>query len=227
MCLKVYKWMGYPFVFMFGFCFGATIYIKFTIDAKWTDFASLVVAFAGVALAYITFFRWWHNKKRDDSYHVSKDYLNVLNEVQEVLREIDFQYFYLCPAPGLLVEGDEVSFKRIEQLDQLTHQLYLCRVHLANAKSELIFWDVKLSELFEKEHEELLKCLANVNSVMNGLNSQLFHYYRTHSTDPNESHKYMIEVDRHKKMFVGYLKSIREVLDKRKLLKFDSIFTFK
>lgn len=221
LCRKNAKWISYSFVFMLGFFFGISTYVNFTIDAKWTDFVSLSFTAAGVVLGYITYFRWWRNKKKDDSYRVSKDYLNALNEVQEVIREIDFQYFYLCPAPGLPVEGDEVSFKRIKQVDQLSHQLYLCRVNLANVKSELNFWDVKLSAAFEKEHEELLKCLANLNVVMTGLSSQLFHYYKTHSNE------YMTEIDRHKKMFNGYLKSIRDILNKRISLKFDGIFTFK
>jgi len=218
---KIKKRLGYSFAFVFGFFFGISTCVNFTIDAKWTDFVSLAFTAAGVALGYITFFRWWRNKKKDDSYRVSKDYLNALNEVQEVIREIDFQYFYLCPAPGLLVEGDEVSFKRIKQVDQLSHQLYLCRVNLVNAKSELNFWDVNLSAAFEKEHEELLKCLANLKVVMTGLSSQLFHYYKNHSNE------YMTEIDRHKKMFNGYLKSIRDILNKRRSLKFDGIFTFK
>ncbi len=169
--------LRYMLLVSVGFLIGVFINIEYTTTVKWTDILTSISTSLGVVLAYVTFIRWVENKKKDDSYLASKEYLKSLDEIRELIREIVFQYFSLCPAPGVLVEDIEVSNDRIKYLNQLRHQLYLLRVNLSNKKNELSFWDVHLNDTFKEKHESFVKALSNLNSVMTGLNSQLYHFY--------------------------------------------------
>ena len=142
-----------------------------------------------------------------------------MNEIGEILREINFQYFHLCPSPGLLVEANEISRKRIEHVENLSQGLYSARIKLNQSKSELAFWKIKLSDTFDEKNNSFNKDLANINSVMTSLNSQLYCYY----SNDNEN---LDEVLRHKEMYDQYMNSVTNLLDERVLLGFENVFKF-
>ena len=210
--------MSFLFV---GLFLGILANLNYSIEAKWTDIFTLFVASAGVVLGYITFFRWVGNKKKDDSYLSAKDYLSALNEIRELIREIDFQYSHLCPAPGLLVEPLEITNERLERLEQLKHQLYEARVNLHHCKDELSFWNVKLSDSFTDKHDQFVKDITNLNTVMTGFNSQLYHFYNSEEEEGRSQ-----SVQRHKKMFNDYLIPAFDFLDSRIKMGFENVFIF-
>ncbi len=212
--------IGYSSLIFIGIFIGVSINVDFTIDAKWTDIFASIVTVAGVTLAYVTFIRWVGNKKKDDSYLAAKEYLASLNEIREVVREISFQYSHLSPAPGVLVEEKEVSNERIKQANKLSHQLYLSRVNISNRKNELNFWNVKLSESFKEKHEVFVKDVTNLNVVITGLNSQLYHFYNSSDEDRIKG------VLRHKKMFDDNLDSLITFLEARIEMGFENVFIF-
>jgi len=205
--------------FILGFCFGATDFHESFKGVSWTNILSSITTLSGFLLAFASYNQWLSNKKRDDAYLVAKDYLGSLNEIMEILREINFQYFHLCPSPGLSVELNEISQKRIEHVHNLSHSLYLARVRLNQAKSELVFWKVRLSDTFDEKHNSFNKDLTNINVVMTGLNSQLYHHY----FKDNEN---LDEVLRHKDMYDQYMNAVTTILDERVLLGFEKVFIF-
>jgi hypothetical protein len=218
--------------FIFGFYFGATDYHEFfkdvkwtdivsavTKDVKWTDIVSAVTTVSAFLFAFTTYYQWLKNKKKDDAYLVAKSYLSALNEIREILREIDFQYWHLCPSEGQLVESKETSSKRIEHANNLSHSLYLARVNINQVKSELTFWKVKLSESFEAKHNSVNNDLANIGVVMMGLNSQLYQYYVKDKEN-------LESVFSEKKMYDKYINSVNCILDERVLLGFEKVFKF-
>jgi Txe/YoeB family toxin of Txe-Axe toxin-antitoxin module len=205
--------------FVLGFCFGATDYHESFKGVPWTNIVSTVTTLSGFLLAFTTYYQWLSNKKRDDAYLVAKNYLSALNEIREILRELNFQYWHLCPSPGQLVEQKETYSKRIEHVSNLSHSLYLARVNLNQAKSELTFWKVRLSDSFEEKHNFFNKDLTNIGVVMTGFNSQLYHYH----VKDNEN---IGEVLSHKEMYDSYVNSVTSVLDERVLLGFEKVFKF-
>jgi len=135
------------------------------------------------------------------------------------LREINLQYSYLCPSPGLLVEPNETSRKRVEHVGDLSYSLYLARVSLNQSKSELTFWKVRLSDTFDEKHNSFNNDLTNIDVVMTGLNSQLYHHY--FNDDEN-----LDEVLRNKNMYDQYVNAATALLDERVLLGFEKVFIF-
>jgi hypothetical protein len=205
--------------FILGFCFGATDYHESFKGIPWTNIVSTVTTLSGFLLAITTYNQWLSNKKRDDAYLVAKNYLSALNEIREILRELSFQYWHLCPSEGLLVEAKEISGKRIEHANNLSHSLYLARVNINQAKSELTFWNVRLSDSFEEKHKSFNNNLASVDVIMMGLNSQLYQY---HVKDKEN----LGDVLSHKEMYDKYMNSVTDILDERVLLGFEKVFKF-
>lgn len=163
--------------FILGLCIGATSYHELLKGVNWANIISSVVSVLGFSLAFLTYNQWLTNKQNDDSYLIAKNYIAALKEIKEALRAISFEYFYLCPAPGVIVESKESSAKRIQDLYDLSRSLYSAQFELNDSESELAFWKVELSNSFNKKHSSLNKALNDINVIVRALNSQLYHYH--------------------------------------------------
>lgn len=205
--------------FLLGFYSGCTSFPGLLRGVTWTSIVSSCATVVGVSLALLTYNQWLTNKRKDDSYLIAKGYLRALNELREILREIDFHYSHLCPAPGVLVEPTEIAEKRIKHLDALRNSLSLARINLSEARSELTFWEVNLSDIFSNKHDSLMQDAINILNVMLGLNNQLYH----HRFNQSQNHQ---EIVSQKIMFDGYSNSIKTILNERLSLSFEDFFIF-
>lgn len=181
---------------------------------------SSVVGLLGFLLAFTTYNQWLGNKKRDDAYLIAKDYISALNETREIIRELNFHYNHLCPSPGLIIESQENATRRIEYICGLSQNLRIAKVKINTVKSELNFWNVRLSETFDIKHSLLNEYLTNISVVLIGLNSQLQQYYA-------EKKDNIAEVMSEKKLYDSYVCSAINVLEERLSLDFEKVFVFK
>lgn len=205
--------------FTFGLCIGSVGLPGLFEGVNLTSIISSCTAIAGLSLAVLTYNRWLINKRRDDSYLVAKQYLCLLNEIRSTLREMDFQYCYLCPTLGMIQEPTEFLEKRLDCVNDLRDKLLLSRTHLSEVKSELRFWKVTLQKIFESDHDVILEHLSNIFIAIKCLNSQL---YQLH-INASENIQNVISC---KEIFDKSLKSIVLILDKRLSLSFEDFFDF-
>ncbi|WP_279448895.1 hypothetical protein [Aeromonas hydrophila] len=70
---------------------------------------------------------------------LQKKYIASIDEIEEQLHELIYQYNHICPAPGLLVESHDVSLKRVEHLYSVLEYLYQARRNLLKSHRELGF----------------------------------------------------------------------------------------
>ncbi|EIA1300381.1 hypothetical protein MUK41_004342 [Vibrio vulnificus] len=202
-----------------GVFIGATDYESAVTNVKWTDVASLIVTFLGFAFGFITYFQWVSNKQKEDAYLSAKKYLAALDEIDEHLHELRFHYNHICPAPGVIVEDEEVSIKRIKHLSYIVDNLYLARRNLYKSKRELAFWNVTLSHEFEITNNHLNSELDSLSIIAPSLNSQL---YILVTDDWSNSG----EVVRLKKQFDALYKSAHDINLTRIAAGFNDIFRF-
>ena len=206
--------------FVFGFFIGASENKSAFDGVNWTDVASLFVTFLVFCLAFFTYHQWLRSKKKEDSYLVAKKYLAAIDQVREVLNELSFHYNHMCPAPGVAVESKDVSFQRIEHVNKVWYDLYQARMSLMNTKNELGFWNVSLTDEFNKKHEVLVKELGSISVITTCLNSKLFHFI-------NGERGNMNDVIREKNMFDERYRLTNDISYKRITMGFEKVFKFK
>ena len=207
------------FFLAIAFCIGATKFQGIFNGVKWTDIGSLVVTFLGFTFAFVTYYQWLKNKRKEDAYLVAKKYVASIDEIEEQLHELLYQYDHICPAPGVFVENNDVSLKRIEHLHNVWEYLYQARRNLYKSHRELAFWDVNLISDFKDHHDEINKSLDNISVVSSALNNQLFHFIKSEM-------KNMGEVISHKKRFDELFNKIHIVTQKRVECGFKDMFKF-
>lgn len=161
-------------LFALGYYIGATEYEGAFTGVTWTDIGTLFVTFFGFAFGFLTYFQWQSGKRKEDAYSAAKHYVAALDEVDEHLHELLFQYNHICPASGVVLEGKDASSKRFEHLNSLWHYLYEARHNLHKAYRELSFWHVKLSHESAKDYNQTLTLLSDISVVCSALNNQLF-----------------------------------------------------
>ncbi|WP_410499089.1 hypothetical protein [Chitinibacter sp. S2-10] len=162
-----------------GFYVGATEYKDAFSGIKWTDVGTFLVTFFGVIFGFYTYFQWLNNKYKEDAYLAAKKYIASIDEIEEQLDELLFQYNHICPAAGLVVENIDISLGRIKHLDSVCNLLYQARRNLNKSHRELEFWNVFLTNEYTKKHLEINKALANISSISYTLNNQLFHFIKS------------------------------------------------
>lgn len=177
------------------------------------------MTFLGFTFAFVTYFQWLKNKRKEDAYLVAKKYVASIDEIEEQLHELLYQYDHICPAPGVFVENNDVSLKRIEHLHNVWEYLYQARRNLYKSHRELAFWDVNLISDFKDHHDEINKSLDNISVVSSALNNQLFHFIKSEM-------KNMGEVISHKKRFDELFNKIHIVTQKRVECGFKDMFKF-
>lgn len=202
-----------------GYCIGATEHKNMLSDVKWTDIGTLLVTFFGFSFGFFTYFQWLSSKRKEDAYLAAKKYVASIDEIEEHLNELLFQYNHICPAPGLLVENKDISVKRIEHLNNVWNHLYLARRNLYKSHRELEFWNVKLKDVFSEDYEAMNKSLDNISVVSSALNNQLFHFIESNMENIDS-------VIRHKKQFDELYNGIHQVTQKRVQCGFKAIFRF-
>ncbi|MBM9521109.1 hypothetical protein JWG39_14905 [Desulforhopalus vacuolatus] len=202
-----------------SFCIGATQFQGIFNGVKWTDIGSLIVTFLGFFFAFVTYFQWLKNKRKEDSYLVAKKYVASIDEIEEQLHELIYQYEHICPAPGVGVESNDVSLKRIEHLHNVWDYLYQARRNLFKSHRELAFWNVSLVNDFKEHYIEINKSLDNISVVSSALNNQLFHYIKSDM-------KNMGEVISHKKHFDELFNEINSITKKQVECSFKDMFKF-
>ena len=205
------------YLLVVGYCISATDNIY--TDVKWTDIGTLLVTFFGFAFGFFTYFQWLSSKRKEDAYLAAKKYIASIDEIEEHLHELLFQYNYICPAPGVVVESTDVSVKRIEHLNNVWNYLYQARRSLYRSHRELEFWNVRLTDEFAEDYTTVNKLLDNISVVIPALNNQLFHLIESNM-------KYMDSVIKHKNQFDELYNGIHEVTQKRVQCGFKGIFRF-
>lgn len=202
-----------------GYFIGATEHKDIFLDVKWTDIGTLLVTFFGFSFGFFTYFQWLSSKRKEDAYLAAKKYIASIDEIEEHLHELLFQYNHICPAPGVVVESKDVSVKRIEHLNNVWSYLYQARRGLYKARRELEFWSVRLTDVFSEDCKAMNKSLDNISVVSSALNNQLFHFIESNM-------KNMDSVIQHKKQFDGLYEDIHQVTQKRVRCGFKAIFRF-
>jgi hypothetical protein len=180
---------------------------------------AVLVTLLVFTLAFVTYYQWLKNKRKEDAYLVAKKYVASIDEIEEQLHELIYQYDHICPAPGVIVENNDVSLKRIEHLHNVWEYLYQARRNLYKSHRELAFWDVNLVSEFKGHHDEINKSLDNISVDSSSLNNQLFHFIKSEM-------KYMGEVISHKKRFDELFNKIHTVTQKRVECGFKDMFKF-
>ncbi|MEI8618427.1 hypothetical protein P4S63_18700 [Pseudoalteromonas sp. B193] len=114
-----------------------------------------------------------------------------IDEIEEQLHELLYQYDHILSCSGVFVENNDVSLKRIEHLHNVWEYLYQARRNLYKSHRELAFWDVNLISDFKDHHDEINKSLDNISVVSSALNNQLFHFIKSEMKNMGEviSHK--------------------------------------
>jgi hypothetical protein len=186
---------------------------------KWTDVASVVVNFLGFFYAFYTYHQWRSTKQKEDSYLVAKKYLSSIEQVHETLQELNLYYHQMCPAPGIIFESQDVSAQRVEHVNRVWHHLYQTTMTLVNAKRELIFWNVSLTDVFSEKHEKLVTELDCISSISFCLNSQLYHFLLMKQDN-------LQEVTREKEMFDQHYHIVNEITHERIIMGFEKVFKF-
>lgn len=207
------------FLLLIGYCIGATENENLFSDVKWTDVGTLLVTFFGFAFGFFTYFQWLSDKRKEDAYLAAKKYIASIDEIEEHLHELLFQYNHICPADGVMVESKDVSVKRIEHLNNVWGYLYQARRSLYKSHRELEFWNVMLTDEFSDAYKAVNKSLDNISVVSSALNNQLFHFIERNVEN-------MDSVIRHKKQFDELYNGIHEVTQKRVQCGFKAIFRF-
>ena len=202
-----------------GYCIGATEHKNIFSGVKWTDVGTLLVTFWGFAFGFLTYFQWQSSKRKEDAYLAAKKYIVSIDEIEELLHELWFQYGHICPAPGLMVEKKDVSLKRIEHLNTVCVYLYQARRRLYKSHRELEFWNVSLADGFSEDYKAVNKLLDDISVVSSALNNQLFNFIEI---DINNE-EFVIK---HKERFDDYFNRIHTVTQKRLRCGFKAIFRF-
>lgn len=174
-----------------GFFIGVTDHETMFDSVKWTDIGTLSVTFLGFTFGFYTYYQWLNNKRKEDSYIVAKRYIAAIDEIEENLHELRFHYDHICPAPGVVVEGQDISTKRVEHLNTVWGNLYQARRSLYKANRELSFWNVRLDETAKQSYDSMNQYLDSISIVSSALNSQLYNFIRNNMKNMNEviSHK--------------------------------------
>lgn len=202
-----------------GYCIGVTENKSIFSDVKWTDIGMLLVTFFGFAFGFFTYFQWQSNKRKEDAYLAAKKYIASIDEIEEQLHELLFQYNHICPAPGVAVENKDVSVKRIEHLNNVLNYLYQARRRLYKSHRELEFWNVRLTDGFSEDYKAVNKSLDNISVVSSALNNQLFHFIESDMKNINS-------VIQHKDRFDELYNGIHKVTQKRVQCGFKAVFKF-
>jgi hypothetical protein len=202
-----------------GYCIEATEHKSIFLDVKWTDIGSLLLTFFGFSFGFFTYFQWQSSKRKEDAYLAAKKYIASIDEIEEHLHELLFQYSHICPAPGVVVENHDVSVKRIEHLNNVWNSLYQARQSLYKSHRELEFWNVRLADGFSEDYKVVNKSLDNISIVSSALNNQLFHFIESNMKNID----YVIQ---HKNQFDELYSGINKVTQKRVQCGFKSIFRF-
>lgn len=202
-----------------GYCTGATEHKNIFTDVKWTDIGTLLVTFLGFTFGFFTYFQWLSSKRKEDAYYAAKNYIASIDEIEEHLHELLFQYNHICPASGVVVETKDVSVKRIEHLNNVWSYLYQGRRGLYRSRRELEFWNVRLTDEFFEDYKAVNKSLDNISVVSSALNNQLFHFVESDMKNMNS-------VIRHKKKFDELYNEIHQITQKRVQYGFKAIFRF-
>ncbi|WP_429181349.1 hypothetical protein [Aeromonas salmonicida] len=174
-----------------GFFIGVTDHETMFDSVKWTDIGTLSVTFLGFTFGFYTYYQWLNNKRKEDSYIAAKRYIAAIDEIEENLHELRFHYDHICPAPGVGVEGQDISTKRVEHLNTVWGNLYQARRSLYKSNRELSFWNVRLDETAKQSYDSMNQYLDSISVVSSALNSQLYHFIRNNMQNMNEviSHK--------------------------------------
>ena len=155
-------------------------------DVKWTDIGGLLVTFFGFLFGFHTYFQWLNGKRKEDAYLSAKRYVASIEEIEEHLHELDYQYFHICPAAGTIVESNDISLKRVEHLHSVLEYLYIARRNMHKCHRELTFWNVRLIDEFDGRHKDINKVLDNISVVSSALNSQLSIFVKNDMSNMNE-----------------------------------------
>ena len=187
-------------------------------SVKWTDIGTFLVSLVGLLLAYIKTTQWLRLKKKEDAYYVSKRYLDALDGLAEILSKINYEYFYLCPVAGSVVESSEKVLERIMKVEGLTGPVIYDGIRsLVNVRHQLGFWGVSLRDQYVQKYDLMIQYANDILTISFAMNTQLRSLYF-------DEWKWIENVSASKKMFDEKYEAIMNMLTYQKDDKFEDIF---
>ena len=207
-------------IFHLGVFCGASDYKGAFPQIKWTDVASLLITFSGFCFAFFTYLRWLTTKKQEDAYLVAKKYLLAMDNIQNALLKLNDYYYSICPAPGLPVQHKDNLQIKMNYIGQIGENLRDSGKDLIKAKSELVFWHVKLSERYCKKHDAFIRQVDIINMTIFILNNKLYRYINDTNGETIQA------VINEKNEFDKRYQILQSLTDERMKLGFEKIFQF-
>lgn len=187
---------------------------------KLSDFVSSISAILTLILAFKAYRSWLSQQINTDSYMYAKNYLSKSSEIKETIREIQRHYNHLHLKAGMIPITKEECAQRLILIEKLSESLYQSTLKLIDARSELQFWVVSLTELFDEKHEIIINHLNQLQTVMPSYCNQLHRYHI-------EEKKNTKDVDNEELFFNKHLKAINEAITSRHDVKFTDMFKLK
>lgn len=221
--------MKHWFVILSGLCLlligiliGATAFENTLSAVLWTDIATFLVAFFGVAFGFFTYFQWLNDKRRDDAYLAAKKYHAAIDEISQYLHELLTQYDHISPPPGTVIETDGPSIKRIEHLHTVWNLLYQARRICHASHRELGFWGARLADRFEEDYKAMNRLLDQIALKSSTLNSQLLDACK----DDQHQRKAIEEIVHSKHQFEQLHSELHQILQRSLRCDFKELFRF-
>lgn len=187
---------------------------------KITDIVSSTSALLTLILAFKAYQSWLSQKINNDSYQYAKNYLSKSTEMKEIIREIQRQYNNLHIKKGMRPITEDECTQRLHFIGKLSENLFQTTLKLTDAKSELQFWVVSLTELFEEKHDIVIDHVSQLQTVMLSYSSQLHLFH--HKNKQN-----FTDLDSEKLFFEKHSNVINETISSRHDMKFNDMFILK
>jgi len=205
--------------FMVGLCVGALNFRSVLHGVSFADMTLVLLTYLGICFAAHAYYRWLDEKKREDSYQSTRNYLEAVDEAQESLRILKEQFNLMCPAPGVIIESSDTSLRRLGQINDIRDRLHQALMSVLGSRRELKFWRVSLVPEFQGNHESMVREIRNLSVIASTLENQLFHY----KIGDGENMK---EVIREKEMFDEKMKALSDITESRIERGFEGVFSF-
>ncbi len=183
--MKVLRWLGSFWRFYFvgmlsavGGAFAAAMFIPgIAAPSGWADVMTALISFLGLAIAIAAFFRWKHNKIRDDAYSAVKLYVESVVEMEFAVVSVMERVGRILVAPGSLVPSKHEAANVIASVRDSLDDLNVKYKHVAIRHLELTFWGVSLVDEAKQTHEELCRLVHRWGNEIGAVALSAENYY--------------------------------------------------
>jgi hypothetical protein len=152
--------------FLFGFISGI-VSLDLVKDSNWPDIITAWITTLAFLLALRTYFKWLETKINDDSYTAAVKYINILSELEQKAKFINYGFEVLTVRPGKIPISEAYAKNTISNINLAINELDEATARFADAKSDLSFWGVSLAS--EEGHKETYETLQRIYRLSDGL----------------------------------------------------------